>query len=223
MCPFCYIGKRRFEAALAQFDHANDVQVVWKSFQLDPALKTDPDQDVYQYLVENKGVTREQAIAMNQQVTEMAREVGLDYHLDQAVLANSFDAHRLIQLARQHNLGDAAEERLFYAYFTEGANIADRPTLVKLGEEIGLAAPSITRMFETGTLVKEVEEDIREAQQLGARGVPFFVIDRQYGISGAQPTDVFLSTLTQAHQKIAEASARSTASEGDTCAVDGSC
>ena len=220
MCPFCYIGKRKFETALQQFDHAEEVQLVWKSFQLDPTLKTDPDKSVLQQLAEHKHIPEEEAATLLRQVTAMAQSEGLTFRFDRSVVANSFDAHRLIQLAKHHGRGDAAEERLFRAYFTEGANIADRSTLVKLGEAIGLSAHEIEDVLDNGTYRQEVQRDIQEAQQLGVRGVPFFVINRRYGISGAQPAKVFLKALTQAHQERAEASATS---EGDACEVNGNC
>nr|WKN39708.1 DsbA family oxidoreductase [Tunicatimonas sp. TK19036] len=224
MCPFCYIGKRKFEAALSEFEHSEDIQVVWKSFQLNPAMKTEPDKNIHQYLAEHKGVSLQEASQMNEHVTAMAREVGLEYNFDKAVVANSFDAHRLIQLAKKHGKGDEAEERLFRAYFTEGANIADRITLTKVGEEIGLAAIDIENMFKEGTFAREVKDDIREAQQIGVRGVPFFVLDRKYGVSGAQPSEVFLSALTQAYEeaKPPQITPVNTAS-GDACDVDGNC
>lgn len=198
MCPFCYIGKRKFEQALAQFPERERVQVEWKSYQLDPELETNPDQSVNEMLAERKGLPVEQARQMNTQVTQMAKEVGLKYNMDKAVVANSFDAHRLIQLAKQQGKGDEAEERLFRAYFTEGRNIADHDTLLELGQEIGLQKDIVQQMLATDAFADEVRYDIREAQQLGLRGVPFFVLNRQYGVSGAQPPEAFLQALQQA-------------------------
>ncbi|GAB4023212.1 DsbA family oxidoreductase [Spirosoma koreense] len=198
MCPFCYIGKRKFEQALSQFDHKEDVRVVWKSFQLNPAMKTEPDKNINQYLAEVKGWSVGQAKQMNDRVTEMAREVGLEYNFDRAVVANSWDAHRLVQLAKKHGLGDAAEERLFRAYFTEGRNTADRATLTELGTEIGLAEADITRVLTSNEFAPEVSQDIYEAQQVGAKGVPFFVLNRRYAVSGAQAPETFLGALTTA-------------------------
>ena len=122
MCPFCYIGKRRFEAALLKFEHKDEVEIIWKSFQLNPHMKTDPEKNINQYLAEIKGWTLDQAESMNERVTQMAKAEGLHYDFDKAIVANSFDAHRLIQLAKTHNKGDEAEERLFKAYFSEGKN-----------------------------------------------------------------------------------------------------
>ena len=138
MCPFCYIGKRRFEEALADFAHKDEIEIEWKSFQLNPDLKTDPTLNISQYLADAKGWTLDYAQQLNNQVTEMAAGVGLTYDFDKAVVANSFDAHRLVHLAKKHNLGDKAEEALFKAYFTEGKNIADHAALTELGIEMGM-------------------------------------------------------------------------------------
>lgn len=197
MCPFCYIGKRRFEAALAQFDDAANVEINWKSFQLNPTLKTDPSISIHQYLANAKGWDLEYAQQVNQQVTEMAEGEGLTYNFDRAIVANSFNAHRLIQLAKQHGLGGAAEEALFKAYFTEGKNIDDYETLINIGTAIGLPAEEIKQMLDTNSFADAINADINEAQALGIRGVPFFVIDRKYAVSGAQPTEVFLQALSR--------------------------
>lgn len=198
MCPFCYIGKRRFEEALTQFNNADEVEVVWKSYQLNPHLKTDPTINIHQYLANIKGIDLDDARQMNQQVTEMAESVGLAYDFDRAIVANSFDAHRLSHLAAQHGLGNAAEEALFKAYFTEGKNIADKETLIALGAGIGLSAEEIKQMLNTDAFADNVKHDVAEAQQLGVRGVPFFVFDRKFAVSGAQPTAIFLQTLEKA-------------------------
>ena len=198
MCPFCYIGKRRLEEALTQFANADSVEISWKSYQLNPGLKTDPSISIHQHLANIKGLDLEAAKQMNQQVTEMAESVGLTYDFDHAILANSFDAHRLSHLAAQKGLGNAAQEALFKAYFTEGKNIADKETLIALGEGIGLTAADVKQMLSTNAFADAVKHDIAEAQQLGVRGVPFFVFDRKFAISGAQPTAVFLQTLKKA-------------------------
>ena len=198
MCPFCYIGKRKFEHALGQFAHREQVNVVWKSFQLNPDMKTEPGKNINQYLADVKGWSLDEAKRMNDRVTAMASEVGLAYDFDKAVVANSWDAHRLIQLAKQHNLGDAAEERLFRAYFTEGRDTSDHATLVELGTEIGLAPADIEQMLQSNQFAEAVNHDIYEAQQVGARGVPFFVLNRQYAVSGAQQPETFLGALETA-------------------------
>lgn len=197
MCPFCYIGKRRFEQALDQFDHKNEVAVNWKSFQLDPTTQTDPDTNIHEFLAARKGISLEQARAMNDRVTQMAAEVGLTYNFDKAVVANSFDAHRLSHLAKKYGLQDEAEERLFAAYFTEGKNTADCNTLVQLGSEIGLDPEEVRRTLNSNEFAEEVRRDIYEAQQVGLRGVPHFVINDKYAISGAQSPALFLEALNK--------------------------
>jgi predicted DsbA family dithiol-disulfide isomerase len=195
MCPFCYIGKRKFEAALAQLPERDRVEVVWKSFQLDPSLKTDPDKSVQQSLMESKGWSAEQTEQTMAYVVDMAKNVGLTYHFDKAVVANSFDAHRFSHLAKKHGLQDQAEERLFAAYFSEGKNTADHQTLVQLGVEIGLDADEVARVLAGNDYAADVERDIAEARQVGATGVPFFVFNRKYAVSGAQDSATFLEVL----------------------------
>ena len=198
MCPFCYIGKRRFEEALRQFPHKEDIEVTWKSFQLNPAMKTDPGKSINQYLAETKGWTVEQAKQVNEQVTRMAAEAGLHYDFDKAIVANSFDAHRLIQLAKANGKGDEMEERLFSAYFTEGKDTSDHETLTQLGAEIGLNAADIQKMLTSNEYAEHVEMDIYESRQIGVRGVPYFVLNDRYAVTGAQPSETFHGALTQA-------------------------
>ena len=198
MCPFCYIGKRKFEHALSQFAHKDQVNVVWKSFQLNPDMKSEPGKNINQYLADIKGWSLDEAKRMNDHVTGMAREVGLSYDFDKAVVANSWDAHRLIQLAKQHGLGDAMEERLFKAYFSEGRDTSDPATLLELGTEIGLDAAAVEQLLQSNQFAEAVQRDIYEAQQVGARGVPFFVLNRQYAVSGAQQPETFLGALDTA-------------------------
>jgi predicted DsbA family dithiol-disulfide isomerase len=198
MCPFCYIGKRKFEYALDQFPHKDQVNVVWKSFQLNPDMKTEPGKNINQYLAEIKGWSLSEAQRMSDHVTTLAREVGLSYDFDKAVVANSWDAHRLIQLAKHHGLGDAVEERLFRAYFTEGRDTSDHNTLLELGTEIGLETADVHQLLISDQYAEAVKQDIYEAQQVGVRGVPFFVLDRRYAVSGAQQPETFLGALNTA-------------------------
>lgn len=198
VCPFCYIGKREFETALKEFAHKDEVTVIWKSFELDPNAPMRSEHDMYGMLVSKYGGSREDAKARVQGVVQRAKTVGLEYQMDKAVLGSSFDAHRLIQFAKTKGKGDAVEERLFKAYFTEGAHIADHGTLVRLAREVGLDQKEVTDMLGSARFTEEVRADEREAQQLGVRGVPFFVIDRKYGVSGAQQSAHFLGALEQA-------------------------
>lgn len=202
MCPFCYIGKRHFEAALKQFPNAEAITVEWKSFQLDPTIPTMTERvDVYQYLADKKGMSLEQSKAMHQNVIQMAKNAGLDYNFDIAVVGNSKDAHRLIQFAKTKGLGDQAEEALFKAYFTDGRNMSDLNDLVEIGTSIGLKSDELTAVLESEAFAYEMMQDIQEAQNIGVQGVPFFVFDRKYAISGAQPVEAFLQTLEKVYSE----------------------
>jgi predicted DsbA family dithiol-disulfide isomerase len=197
MCPFCYIGKRRFEKALSKFPAADKVEIEWKSFQLNPSMKTDPDKSINEYLAEIKNWSLNQAQAMNDNVTLMAEEEGLHYDFNKAIVANSFDAHRLIQYAKTLGKGDEAEERLFKAYFTEGKNIADYGVLLDLAKDIGLNESAFEEVLKSDKFADKVNEDIQEAAGIGVTGVPFFVFNRKYAVSGAQEADIFLDVLTK--------------------------
>jgi len=198
MCPFCYIGKRKFEKALESFPGKDQVEIEWKSFQLNPALKTDPSKNTIQHLAESKGWTMEYTKETINYVLNMAKEVGLTYDFDHAVVANSFDAHRVIQFAKTQGKGDAMEERLFKAYFTEGKNTADHAVLLQLASDCGLDKAETQSVLSSERFSEQVRHDISESEKLGITGVPFFVIDRKYGVSGAQDPKVFLDTLTKA-------------------------
>ena len=198
LCPFCYIGKREFEQALARFEHKDHVTINWKSFELDPNAPVRSEEDTYTMLARKYGMTREDAMARSAGVADRARTLGLQFNMDKAVIANSFDAHRLIQFAKTQRLGDAAEERLFKAYFTDGICISDREELVKLGTEIGLDAEAVRAMLASDAHTEAVRTDQYEAQQFGIRGVPFFAIDQKFAVSGAQSADHFLGALQHA-------------------------
>ncbi|MBX2972069.1 MAG: DsbA family oxidoreductase [Flavobacteriales bacterium] len=198
VCPFCYIGKREFESALQRFEHRDKVKVVWKSFELDPNAPERSEYDMYGMLVSKYGGTREDAKARVQGVVQRAKTVGLDYQMDKAIIGSSFHAHRLIQFAKAKGKGAEAEERLFRAYFIEGKHIADKTVLAQLAGEIGLDKAEAEQMLASTAYTDAVRADEREAQQVGVRGVPFFVIDRKYGVSGAQQSAHFLGALEQA-------------------------
>ena len=204
-CPFCYIGKRKFEAAWERFPHRDEVKVAWKSFQLAPEAVTDPDRHINEYLADRKGWSLEQARQANERVARMAAEVGLAYDFDKVVVANTFDAHRLIQLARTLERDADMEENLFRAYFTEGGNVADPATLLALGRAAGLPEADVGRVLGGEEFAEAVRRDIREARQLGIQGVPFFALDRRYGVAGAQDSGVILQALEQAYAEWKEA------------------
>jgi predicted DsbA family dithiol-disulfide isomerase len=205
-CPFCYIGKRKFEAALGDFAHQEEVTITWKSFELDPNLQTVEDTNIYDYFAEAKGIPQSQAVEMFGNVTRTAAEVGLNFKLEQSVVANSFKAHRLIQLAKTKNLGNEIEEELFSIHFTQGKNIDDEGVLIAAGKSVGISEDELSTLFTSDDFDAEVRIDQLEAQRIGIRGVPFFVFDDKYAVSGAQAPELFLQTLekaweSQAHVK----------------------
>jgi predicted DsbA family dithiol-disulfide isomerase len=225
VCPWCYIGKRRFESALAQFAHREQVSVVWRSYQLDPNAPRIGEQTVTDMLAQKLGVSRTQAAAMNARVTAIAADEGLDYQLEQAQYSNTFDAHRVLHLAATHQRQAELKERLLHAHFTEGASLGETETLVRLASEVGIDGDEARATLGSDAYADEVRSDIHRAAQLGIRGVPFFVIDDTYGISGAQPTAKFSTALEQAWaeshplQMIGDSTDESDACEGESCRV----
>ena len=223
VCPWCYVGKRQFEAALAEFPHADQVSVEWRSFELDPGAPPTRDLSLAEVLQRNYGMTEDQAVAANQQMTALAASVGLEYHLDRVQLGNTFDAHRLVHLAAGHGLADAMKERLLAACFTEGQAIGESATLHRLAVEVGLDPEEVTSTLAGREFADEVRGDEARAVALGATGVPFFVIDEAYGVAGAQPADVLLGALERAWSEshpivmIYEAGAGSRTD--DTCSI----
>ena len=227
MCPFCYIGKRNYETALKQFEGKNNIEIEWHSFQLDPTIpkNTGRKENVYQYLAEKKGISYEQSAKLHESLIQTAKKAALEYNFDKAIVANSFDAHRLIQLAKTKGLGDEAEERLFQAYFTEGRDFGDHETLIEIGIELGLPSEEIKEALTADEFAAKVEEDIREADDIGVPGVPFFVFDRRYAVSGAQPPEYFLQALKQSFEEWRKSNPATDtqADENALCAPDGEC
>ncbi|YAL83901.1 DsbA family oxidoreductase [Dermacoccaceae bacterium W4C1] len=197
-CPWCYIGKRRFEAALAQFEHDDQVQVRWRSYQLDPSLPAHYDGSEVDYLVQRTGMDRQSVSGMTQQVAAQAAEVGLDYDFEKLVVANSLPAHHLIHLARAHGRDGEAKEALLAAHFVDGLDIGDEQTLVTLGESIGLDAEEVRVALSDAQVEEEIRADFAKAREYGVTGVPFFVFDGKFAVSGAQPAEVFTQALDQA-------------------------
>ena len=189
-------------------------------------MKTDPGKNINEYLAETKGWTLSYARQMNDYVSNMAKEVGLQYDFDKAIVANSFDAHRVIQFAKENGKGDQIEERLFKAYFTEGKNTADHATLIQLGKEIGLDADVIKKILDGNEYADKVELDIYEAMQIGVRGVPYFVLNDKYAVSGAQASETFLGALNKAWEEYEKEKPALTNIGGDAaseCTTDGEC
>ena len=201
MCPFCYIGKRRIEEALQNFKHKDSVAIEWKSFQLDANFIAEPDDNIIDHLAEKYRKDTDWAQTMIDNMTQNAKNAGLDFHFEKAILANSFHAHRLLHLAKKYNLANELEELLFKAYLTDGKNVNDLDTLSKLGKEVGIDSEEIKQVLESNEYAKEVQQDIEQAQAIGVQGVPFFVFDNKYAISGAQTAATFLQTLERVWQE----------------------
>lgn len=197
-CPFCYIGKRKFERALAGFEHRDMVEVVWHSFQLDPNMKTQAGVHAIDHLAKVKGIPYEQAVGMHERVIDIGEEVDIHFAFDRVVVANSFNAHRLIQLAKTRGVADAAEEALFKAHFTEGKNIDDHETLIDIGKAISISEDDVRAMLGSEVYAAEVRNDEDLARSIGIRGVPFFILNDKYAISGAQAPETFLQALDKA-------------------------
>lgn len=200
-CPWCYIGKRRFETALAAFPHRESVEVQWRSYQLDPTLPEHYEGTELEYLSTRKGMAPEQVAGMFEHVTAQAKGEGLNYRFDEVVVANSFTAHRLIHLAAAHGAQDAAKERLLSDHFEHGKDIGSREYLTSLGHDLGLDGAELDELFTTDKYAAAVRQDFEEGRALGINGVPFFVIDRKFGLSGAQPVETFTSALEQGWQE----------------------
>jgi len=198
VCPWCYIGKRRFERALESFAHSDDITVVHRSFQLDPTAAKGRTENTVTMLAGKYRRSIEEARAMMAQVEQTAAGEGLEYHLTETVSGNTVDAHRVLHLAKKRSMQDVVVERFYRAYFTEGQSLFDHESLTRLAAEAGLDAAEVKRVLEDGTYAEAVEADSAEAHELGATGVPFFVIDGRYGVSGAQPAEVFGQALEQA-------------------------
>jgi predicted DsbA family dithiol-disulfide isomerase len=217
-CPWCYVGKRRFETALAAFEHAGDVQVTWRSFELDPDAPAERPVSGAEHLAEKYGTSLEQAEAMNDRMTETAAGEGLEFHFERARGGSTFDAHRLVHLAAAHGRQDAMKERLMRAYLTEGELMSDHAALARLAAEVGLPADEVTGLLAGDRFAAEVRDDERTGAALGIRGVPFFVVDRQFGASGAQPPEALGELLRHAWEARPRIEVVTT---GDSCGVDG--
>ena len=201
MCPFCYIGKRHFEQAIDKLPYKNEIEVEWKSFQLNPDYHNTTSEDLYTYLARAKGMSITQAKQLTGNVVEMANNAGLSLDFDKSIPANSLDAHRFIHFAKTKGLQDEAEEALFYAHFIEGKDIAKHEELLAIGEKIGLDKTEVNQVLTTNEFGEAVKYDIYESQQLGVRGVPYFVINRKYALSGAQPVATFEAAIKQSFEE----------------------
>ena len=202
-CPWCYLGKRRFEHALERFDGRDEVEVVWRSFELDPHAPKEADVDVATIVARKYGRPREEIVRQHAQMTEMAAAEGVEFRFDLTRRTNTFDAHRLLHLAREHGRQDAMKERLLRANHAEGVPISDHAELERLAVEVGLPAEQARETLLTERFAEAVRDDERVASELDVHGVPFFVVDRRMAVSGAQQPELFLKMLTKARELVA--------------------
>jgi predicted DsbA family dithiol-disulfide isomerase len=202
VCPWCYIGKRRFENALAQFEHRDEVEVRYRSFELDPSAPAQIDGPPAERLASKYGISVEEAAASQAQLTAMAAAEGLEYHLDRTRGGNTFDAHRLLQLAVDRGVQPEVKERLMRGYFTDSEAVGDHEALVKLAAEAGLDADEARATLQSDAYADAVREDETLATRIGIQGVPFFVLGRRFGVSGAQPSELLLEALERSWEAL---------------------
>ncbi len=217
-CPWCYVGKRRFEAALAAFEHRDEVEVTWRSFELDPRAARERSVDGATHLAEKYGTSRERALEMQRNMTEVAAGDGLDFRFDLLRGGNTFDAHRMLHLAAAHSVQDALKERFMRAYLTEGQSMGDHEVLERLAVETGLPAAEVRDVLGGDRYADAVRDDEGTASSLGITAVPFFVVDRALAVSGAQPAEVLTQLLKQARPAEPAIPVMAT---GESCGADG--
>lgn len=223
-CPFCFIGKRNFEKALQTFSQNDKVEVNWHSFQLDPNMKTDLTKNHYEYLSEVKGFPMSQIMQMHENLIQSGKNAGIDFNFEDVKVSNSFKSQMLIQLAKEEGKANEMEELLFEAYFQLGKDIDDVEVLSDIGEKLGFSKEEIQDAVQSPELAKLVKNDIFAANSLGIKGVPFFVINEKYGVSGAQPTDLFSEVLEKSWSEFSESNSDiQIIQAGDSCDIDGNC
>ncbi|MDQ1162139.1 putative DsbA family dithiol-disulfide isomerase [Chryseobacterium sp. SORGH_AS 447] len=201
MCPFCYIGKNNFEKALAQLPFKDEVEVEWKSFQLDPSLNPEETKTTLEYFREKKGFPEAQAQQMIGQVKQMGNGSGIDFHFEKALITNTFSAHKILHLAKKYKKSNEMEEALFIAHFIDGKNVGDDETLISLAESLGIDREEAREVLNSDTFNAEISQDIQEARNNGVSGVPFFILNGKYAVSGAQPAELFVNALQQTYDE----------------------
>lgn len=222
VCPFCYIGKRRLEQALEPFPHREDVEIVFRSFELDPNAPNETPLTIHEIIANKYGISLEEAKRANADIGRQAEAVGLTFRFDTMKPTNTFDAHRLAQYANEKGKLQDVVERLFYAYFTESKRISDRNVLLAIAEAAGLDRTEAEEVLASGRYTQEVRRDEEEAAALGVRGVPFFVLNRKYAISGAQPVEVFRQALEKVWEEEQSRPLQPLATDqGGTCTDEG--
>lgn len=223
LCPFCFIAKHNLDQALASFPDAKDIEIRWHSYQLAPHISHDPTKDAHQALADHKGMTRETALQLNQQVAQMAAQAGLSFDVDNMKWANTLKAHRLLQWVKTQGKAHELEERLFQAVFSKGENIEDESVLLNIVDELGLSTQEAASVLGSNAFTEAVEQDIRNAQYVGLRGVPHFVINEKSAFSGALPPESFLKILTQIHQEWKSSQITPLNVQGQNCDLSGNC
>ncbi|KFC19973.1 DsbA family protein [Chryseobacterium sp. FH1] len=223
-CPFCFIGKRNFEKALQAFSQNDKVEVNWHSFQLDPNMKTDLTKNHYEYLSEVKGIPMSQIMQMHENLIQSGKNAGIGFNFDEVKVSNSFKSQMLVQLAKEKGKATEMEELLFEAYFKLGKDIDDVEVLSEIGEKLGFSKEEIQHAVQSPELAKLVKNDIFAADSLGIKGVPFFVFNEKYAISGAQPTHLFSEVLEKSWTEFSASNSDiKIIQEGDSCDVEGNC
>ncbi|MGZ5197047.1 MAG: DsbA family oxidoreductase [Kaistella sp.] len=223
-CPFCYVGKKKFEKALEQFPNADKIEITWHSFQLDPNLVTQPDTNPYDYFSKAKGIPVTQAKAMHEHAKNAGREAGIEFNFDASKVANSFKGHLLIQLAKNKGLANEMEEALFEAQFLSGKNIDDEAALLETGKSVGLTEEEIKNALISDEMAHAVAQDGLMARQLGINAVPFFVFNDKYGVSGAQQPENFLEVLNTSWKEFSAGDkGLQIISQGESCDTEGNC
>lgn len=201
VCPFCYLGKRRLEIALEKFKQMDEVELVFKSFELDPSSKKKFDENIHEFIAGKYGIPVEQARASNNHIEAEAKAIGLNYNFDEAIRTNTFDAHRVVHYAKTQGKMNELSERIFKAYFVDSLNISDHKVLASLASEVGLNSNKALSILESDQYAKDVRKDEETASKLGISGVPYFVINNKYVVSGAQPPELFLEALEKAREE----------------------
>lgn len=201
MCPFCYIGKKNFEQALEKLPFKNEVEVEWKSFQLDPTLALAETRTTAEYFREKKGFPEEQAKQMTAQVVQMGKASGIDFNFEKALITNTFPAHKILHLAKKHGKSSEMEEELFKAHFLNGENVGSIEVLSNLAEKLGINKDEVLQTLSSDEFDYEVNQDVTEGRNNGVTGVPFFILNGKYAVSGAQPVELFEEALTQTYNE----------------------
>ncbi len=222
-CPFCYVGKKKFEMALEKFSNNKDIEVNWHSFQLDPTLKTQPEKDPFEFFSESKGVSESQARMMHGHAAAAGKEAGIEFNFDNQIVANSYKAHLMIQLAKTKGLANEMEEELFKAQLVNAQNIDDEATLIELGKNIGISEDEVKNALTSDEMKHAVSQDELLARNIGVRAVPFFIFNDKYAVSGAQQPEVFSEVLQKSWEEFSAGDNGLQIIEGQSCDVNGNC